>query len=109
MPLDRILSNVISSFIVSCFIRKWIPDSQCGYRLIKTDLLRSIRLCTDHFDTETEILMKAVKEGYKVEFCPVPVIYKDEKSHIHRFVDIFRFLKLLFSMVGYRKGADRSC
>lgn len=105
MPLDRILSNVISSFIVSCYIRKWIPDSQCGYRLISTGLLQSVALKTSHFDTEVEIIIRAMRKGFRVESQPISVIYQGEHSHIHRFADIVRFVKLLVTLCCYRKGA----
>ena len=104
MPLDRILSNVISSFIVSCYVRKWIPDSQCGYRLISANLLKSVSLKTNHFDTEVEIIISAIRKRFRIESQPISVIYQDEHSHIHRFADIVRFIKLLVTLCCHREG-----
>jgi len=41
MPLDRQFSNKMTSLIVSILVNQRIRDSQTGYRLIKTELLKS--------------------------------------------------------------------
>lgn len=99
MPLDRICSNRLSSLVVSCVSKTWIPDSQCGYRLIKTEVLRNINLESDHFETETELIIKAARKGYTFSFCPVAVRYDGTGSHIRRWNDTRRFCRLILNCI----------
>lgn len=99
MPLDRIFSNVMSSLFTSELCGQWIPDSQCGFRLIQTQVLKKIPLKTNHYEMETEILIKAVRHGYKLESCPIHITYGESVSHINRIRDSLRFIKLLIRLV----------
>lgn len=96
MPLRRILANSISSFIVSLKCRQRIPDSQSGYRLIKTKLLKDVKLEQDGYQMETEILLKAAKKGYKIGYITIKTIYGQEVSHIHPFKITWRFARIIF-------------
>jgi glycosyltransferase involved in cell wall biosynthesis len=102
MPADRIFSNRMSSFIVSLLAGRKIFDSQCGYRLIRTDVLRQVELATGHYETETELLVKAVRKGFTAAFCPVPVLQVAGSSHISRFRDTVRFCRLVLKLIGNR-------
>lgn len=97
MPVDRILSNRLSSLLVSWACGARIPDSQCGFRLFKTDLFKNMSLKTTHYDTETEILLNVLKKHHtRIAFCSVPTLYNAKLSHINRIIDSIRFCKLLF-------------
>ena len=102
MPFDRICSNRLSSLIVSAVSGKWIPDTQCGYRLIRSDVLKNVSLFSSRFELESELLIKAVKQGFTFAPCPITVPYRNTGSHIRRFQDTMRFcrmiLKLIFKM-----------
>jgi len=95
MPLDRILSNRLSSTIVSIFIGKWIPDSQCGYRVYRRKVLESLRPISRRFEIEAEMVMLALKHGFRIGWCPIANRYGGTKSHIHRISDTVRFLRML--------------
>jgi glycosyltransferase involved in cell wall biosynthesis len=103
MPADRIFSNTVSSFMVSLLAGKRIFDSQCGYRLIRTDVLRRVPLETGHYETETELLVKAVRKGCTVAFCPVPVLQVEGSSHMQRFRDTVRFCGLALKLIRNRQ------
>ena len=68
MPLDRKLSNTITSFIISSLIHIHIPDSQCGYRLIKTSFLSKISLRSKRYDLESEMIIKLARAGARFDF-----------------------------------------
>ncbi len=99
MPLDRIFSNIVSSLLISEACGQWIPDSQCGFRLISTQVLKQIPLRTNHYETETEILIKAVRKKFKITSCPIKITYDTSTSHIHRFRDTMRFIKILIKLM----------
>lgn len=105
MPPDRIFSNRVSSAMVSLLAGRHIPDSQCGYRFISMPLLQSMKLLGNHYEMETELLVKALRSGCKLGLCAVPVIYNDHPSHMHRGLDTWRFCKL-FSRLLFNRNRD---
>ena len=103
MPLDRFLTNWFTSSLVSILCQQRIPDTQCGFRLIKKKAIEGIRLYTSHFDTESEILIKVAKRRFKIKSVPIRTIYREERSKIRPLIDTLRFFKLLFSSLLPRK------
>ena len=94
MPFDRYLSNQITSLLVSLLCGIRIYDSQCGFRLINLNLYKTIDLITDHFETESELLIKYIKRGAQVNQIPISTIYSNETSSIKRMYDSYRFVKM---------------
>lgn len=92
MPIIRILTNKFISWFISKMIKQKIPDTQCGFRLIKRDLLTKIKFTTQRFETESEKLIQASRLGYKIESMPIKTIYQKEKSKIDPFLDTLRFI-----------------
>ena len=97
MPFHRIFSNKTTSKFVSWRIGQRIIDSQSGYRIIKSDVLKNISLKTSHYDTETELLLKSGLQGYKIGFIDIDTIYNNEPSSIRIILDTWRFIKLYLS------------
>ncbi len=95
MPFIRLATNVVTSLIVSILSRQKITDSQTGYRLIKREVLEKVALVTSNYETESEILIKAGRKGFKVSEVPIRTIYSGEFSNINRFTDTLRFIKLV--------------
>lgn len=96
MPLIRRCTNKLTSFSASILARQQIEDSQSGFRLITTDVLKTIQLETAGFETESEILIKASKAGFRITSVPIKTIYGEEKSKIKPMRDTYKFLRLLF-------------
>ncbi len=99
MPADRILSNRLSSLIVSSIVGQRIYDSQCGFRLIRKNVIEDIALDTNHFETETELLVKSIRHGFRIGFCPIPVVHTAYKSRIRRLPDTVRFCRLICKLL----------
>jgi glycosyltransferase involved in cell wall biosynthesis len=72
---------------------RMLPDSQCGFRLIDLRVWSALRLETDHFEIESEMLLACVRAGYRVEFVPIQVVGRGRHSHIHAVVDTWRWLR----------------
>jgi glycosyltransferase involved in cell wall biosynthesis len=106
MPLVRLLTNRCMSWIISGVAGQRIPDTQCGFRLIKRRVLETIALSTSKYEIESEILIKAARSGFTIVSVPVKSIYRDEKSHINPFVDTIRFIRYLAGefFSGHRKS-----
>ncbi len=73
-----------------------ITDSQSGFRLIRTDILREIDLSTSRFETELELLIKACKKGFSVLSIPIPTGRVDgtSSSHFRPMVDTWLVCKV---------------
>ena len=99
MPVSRVMSNRITSSLLSRLLGCAILDSQSGYRLYSTRLITSLELTTFGYETETEVLIKAARNRFKLAFVPISTIYQDEPSHIRGIRDVARFVKLYVSSV----------
>lgn len=95
MPLVRIVTNKFMSWLISLLSGQNIPDSQCGFRLIKREVLQKLELKTDKYEIETEMLIKASRAGFKIESVLIKTVYRGEKSQIHPLTDTLRFLKFI--------------
>jgi len=95
MPLTRILTNKFMSWILSCMAKQNIPDTQCGFRLIKREALKGVKLTTTKYETESEILIECSRLGFKIESVPIKTVYSYERSRINPFIDTLRFFRFV--------------
>lgn len=96
MPFHRILSNTITSFIISLRTGERIHDSQCGYRLINLELVEPQIFKYSGFQFESEFLIRMFDKQTTFSEISIPTIYNDEESSINNFADTFRFIHLIF-------------
>lgn len=96
MPFVRFLTNLWTSFVVSVLGGKRVKDAQSGYRAISKEIITSIPLSTNNFQTESEIIIKAARKEFKIASVPIKTIYNESYSYIKPFLDTARFIKLAF-------------
>lgn len=94
MPFDRVLTNFVSSVILTLLSGQTIKDSQSGYRLISSKILKEIKLKCRRYDLESEILIKAGRKGFKIGEVPISTVYEGSRSFINPLVDTGRFIKI---------------
>ena len=102
MPSDRYISNRLTSFFVSMLLCRRIEDTQSGFRGYNSGILSNISLTTSHFETETELLIKAIlrKPDLIIDYVHIPAIYHDtDFSKIKRTTDTLRFIKMYFTLL----------
>jgi len=92
MPLLRVITNHVMSWLISKIAKQKIPDSQSGFRLIKKEVLKKVKFVTSKYETESELLIRASRLGFKIESIPIQTIYRGEKSQINPFIDTLRFI-----------------
>ncbi len=97
MPIHRQLSNLVTSFLVTAKSKIKIPDSQSGYRIISTKILKTISLNHDGFILETELLIKAARANFRIGSIPISTIYSNNKSHMTNWKSTLEFIKLIIS------------
>jgi glycosyltransferase involved in cell wall biosynthesis len=95
MPLHRILSNTLTSALVSMKTGKKIKDSQCGFRLIQRKVFENIHLESRGYEAETEFLIKAARLGFTIGFVPVNTVYGNEKSYMTHWKTTMNFIRVL--------------
>ena len=95
MPLDRKLTNRFMSMIISALCGQRIPDTQCGFRLLRRDLVNKLDIEFSRFEVESELLIKASRLGSAILSVPIQTLYGQESSQINPFHDTIRFVSFL--------------
>ena len=104
MPVHRMLNNKLISKVGSWLCGQRIVDFQSGFRLIKSDILRSITLETVRYETESEFLIKAGRMGFRIDTLPIRTIYGNEISNVKPLREIFLFTRMFFkNLKNHRK------
>jgi hypothetical protein len=104
MPWERVFTNKFMSWLISKIVKQRISDSQCGFRLIKKDVLEKMIIKTKKFEIESEIIIKAARLGVAIKSIPIKSIYcKNLRSKIQPFIDTLRFVRFIFQLKDERK------
>jgi glycosyltransferase involved in cell wall biosynthesis len=90
MPLQRRLSNRLTSLIISMLAGKRISDPQSGFRAIRGDKLAQLELRAERYAIEHVMILEAARKGFKIGEVPISTIYGEEKSYIHPLKDTLR-------------------
>ena len=93
VPAVRRWVNRWMSRRLSLLCGRPLPDSQCGFRLMKLEPWSRLRVSTTHFEIESEVLFLFATAGLGIEFVPIQVIYKQEQSKIHPWRDSLRWFR----------------
>ena len=97
MPTDRYLSNRVTTLVLSLLASRKLVDTQSGFRFISIDVLKRVKLKTERYQAESELLFKAARLGFKITSVPIETLYFGEKSSINKFLDTLRFIKLIIN------------
>ena len=90
----NLLGNGIINLSIFMMTGKRVTDSQCGFRAIKRDFLKKIKIVSDGFEVETELLLKALKNGNIVREVSLNVSKrKNGHSHINPLSDGLKIMR----------------
>jgi len=104
-PASRFYTNIISSWVIStCFIGQRVFDAQSGYRLIRADALRRLKLTGRGYEIETEMLIKLARRGGRIARTPIGLHYHGGPSKLRPLRDTTR---TCFLAVRYRFFPER--
>ncbi len=95
MPLLRRWTNRLMSWYLSGRMKQYVPDTQCGFRLYRCDVIPFIAAEAERYAAESEILLHVAARGIRIDSIPIDAIYGDEKSKIHPFMDTLRFIRMI--------------
>jgi glycosyltransferase involved in cell wall biosynthesis len=95
MPIIRRWTNLFMSWQIGRICKIPIPDSQCGFRLARKGLLPVLMAPSNRFEFESESIILAARQGFRLGFVPIRTIYTDQRSKIRPLRDTIRYLRLI--------------
>lgn len=101
-PSDRavFLASLVLNFTVNLIFSATITDVMIGYKLIKTDLFKSLDIRSNGFNMETEITAKILKRGHRI--YEVPVKYYPRRFDEGKKIGWRDVPSILYSLLRYR-------
>jgi glycosyltransferase involved in cell wall biosynthesis len=89
--------------LIKVFTRTGVTDSQSGYRVMKSEIVKTSRLVSGGYEIESEMLVKTARRGFRVEEVPISFEQRTYgRSRLDPMVDGFRIL--LSIVAAYMKG-----
>lgn len=100
MPFVRRMTNLFMSWLLSQVAGQTMEDTQSGYRVYRTAVIKDLTVQSSRFEAESEVLLRAARKGHRFAWVPIEAIYEEgRKSHIHPLRDTIRFFAMLFRVV----------
>ena len=91
------------NFLIKILTRAGVSDSQSGYRVMKSVVLRNMRLKSGGYEIESEMLVKTARQGFRVR--EVPISFEQRTYGTSRLDPIVDGFKILLSIVlSYFRG-----
>lgn len=95
------IGNKFLTFLTNFLFNCWISDMETCYKVVRTDILRDLRLESNDFRIEPEIAAKVLRRGYRIYEVPVSYLgrtYEEGKKMkpIQGFYAIFALVKYRF-------------
>jgi membrane-associated phospholipid phosphatase/MFS family permease len=97
MPLVRRIANRAATVALFASTGAWLPDTQNGMRLFRSDILTALPLPEGGYDAESRHLRGLVKSGRELESVEIPTVYDGEPSHYRPIVDTARVARALMA------------
>lgn len=108
MPLVRKWTNWFMSWLLSREMRQYVPDTQCGYRLYRCDVIPFVSAQSERFAAESETLLHVAERGIRIASVPITTIYEDGRaSRINPAKDTLRFFSMLRRYRRHRRRRQR--
>lgn len=100
VPLRSRFGNKVTVMVTALLLRRRLPDTQCGYRMLSRDFARYVcdTIAGGRYETEMEIIIRAVRTGRKVTSLPIQTLYEEgnASSHFRKIHDSARIYARLF-------------
>jgi glycosyltransferase involved in cell wall biosynthesis len=89
--------------LIKVFTRTEVTDSQSGYRVMKSEILKALSLVSGEYEIESEMLVKTAHRGFRVKEVPISFEQRTYgRSRLDPVVDGFKILLSIF--LAYMKG-----
>lgn len=95
MPPQRILSNYLTSLMLSMKVGRRVIDSQSGFRGYRVTTLPGNLPQNAGFMAETEILINLLRKNLRLGYVEIPTIYENQQSKMNPVGSILQFIRLM--------------
>jgi glycosyltransferase involved in cell wall biosynthesis len=93
----------IFNLLIKVFTGVEISDSQSGYRVMKSEVIKNLGLRSGEYEIESEMIVKTVRQGFRVK--EVPISFEQRTYGESRLDPMVDGLKILLSIVSaYIRG-----
>ena len=103
VPWRSRFGNTVTVSVAGLLLGRRLPDTQCGFRVLSRRFAEAVArdVAPGRYETEMEIIVKAVREGYVVGHSPIQTLYEagNASSHFHKLRDSFLIYSRLFRAV----------
>ena len=91
----------IFNFLIKAITRTEVSDSQSGYRVMKSEVLKNMSLKSGEYEIESEMLVKTAQNGFRVREVPISFEQRTYgKSRLDPAIDGFKiFLSIVLAYV----------
>jgi len=91
------------NFLIKAITRTEVSDSQSGYRVMKSEVLKNMSLKSGEYEIESEMLVKTAQNGFRVR--EVPISFEQRTYGKSRLDPVIDGVKIFLSIVlAYVKG-----
>lgn len=94
MPASRYWANVIGSWALATLMGVDLEDTQSGFRVVRSDILRRIPIEATGYEFETELVVKLARQGAHIAGVPIKAVYSGQTSKIRPVRDTTRNIVL---------------
>ena len=96
MPLVRRISNTFGRAAFSWAVGRKVRDNQSGYRLLSRRLIEAVLESKEQgYEFEMDMILIAIKRGWRIEGVPIRTIYGDEVSNIKPMQHVVHFFRMV--------------
>jgi glycosyltransferase involved in cell wall biosynthesis len=88
--------TMMTNFLYNC----WISDMETCYKVMRTDIMRSLHLESNDFRIEPEMTAKVLRLGYRI--YQVPISYMGRKYEEGKKIKKIDGLKAIFTLLRFR-------
>jgi glycosyltransferase involved in cell wall biosynthesis len=111
VPLRSRFGNRVTVAVTALLLGVRLPDTQCGFRLLSRRFADYVveNIPGGRYETEMDMLVRAVREGFRVESVPIATVYEPDNrsSHFRKISDSMRIYARLLRALTARRTSLR--
>lgn len=89
----NVLGVKLFNLLIHFLVKARVSDSQSGYRIMKSEILKKMNFQSSGYEIESEMLVKTVRMGYRINELPISFEQRTYgKSSLDPIVDGFKIL-----------------
>ena len=107
MPIHRVFTNRMITYIFNKITDEKLTDAQSGYRAFSNDIVKELKLSTTGYLLEVHTLFEALDLGARVMEVPINAIYESHRSDLKSVNYSIKCSKLLVSALKNKNRKGR--